>query len=80
MGPAAVPHVDGVPSPVPGWQRSPFAALFEYVEDAVDGVEVGHFDVAALFGERVCYLFVLFLCQFHMLIVLCGYPDSQHLE
>lgn len=71
MRPAAVSHVDGVPGSVPGGQRPPFAALLEYVEDAVEGTEVGNFDVASMFRERVCYLFILFLCQFHMLILLC---------
>ena len=52
-GPAAEPHVDGVPLPELFGEASPFAALFQHVEDGVEGVEVGDFDVAPLCRERV---------------------------
>ena len=71
-GPAAEPHVDGVPVPEFFGKAPPFAALFQHVEDGVEGVEVGDFDAAPLFRERVCYTLVLFLCYSHMVMISHG--------
>ena len=68
LGPAVQPGVDGVPVAELGRQASPLAAVFSYIQDCVEHLQIGKADVAALYRQAVGNALVLFfkynLCSY----------------
>ena len=51
LGPAAHARVDRVPVAEPIGKPAPLAALFGHVQHGIDGLQIGHADVASLLGQ-----------------------------
>ena len=59
------PCVDGMPIVLSGRQPPPLATVLGDIQNRVEHLQVGQFDVAALNGQDRCNAFVLIFCNLH---------------
>jgi hypothetical protein len=65
LGPAAHPHIDGVPTAKTLRKTTPFAALLRHIQHGVEHLQVAQAHVPTLHRQRILDPFILRFCQFH---------------
>ena len=67
--PSVHAHINSVPVSESLWQSSPFTAIFSYIEDGVNQLEIAHANVPSLARQVGRDGFKLFFCEFHACII-----------